>query len=189
MALLDWADRRVIEARHNWIMQQQLSNHFLLRRLITPQWKLLLDNFRFIPPVVELRNKDFFFLFQTRHEFWNTTPLQEILRSSAEIQRMWASDGMVPRRKEHSSKTAQGFASRWATPFSMKMTTQQQWNNKILPGPRWSICSESTKQPPPVLDIHAIGWTKLRDSEEPGRADLQQPLVVRHVIVCCCFEL
>ena len=60
MALLDWADRRVIEARHNWIMQQQLSNHFLLRRLITPQWKLLLDNFRFIPPVVELRNKDFF---------------------------------------------------------------------------------------------------------------------------------
>ena len=59
MALLDWADRRVIEARHNWIMQQQLSNHFLLRRFITPQWKLLLDNFRFIPPVVELRNKDF----------------------------------------------------------------------------------------------------------------------------------
>ena len=107
MALLDWADRRVIEARHNWIMQQQLSNHFLLRRLITPQWKLLLDNFRFIPPVVELRNKDFFFLFQTRHEFWKTMPLQEILRSSAEIQRMWASDGMVPRRKEHSSKTAQ----------------------------------------------------------------------------------
>ena len=138
------------------------ANHFLLRRLITPQWKLLLDNFRFIPPVVELRNKDFFFLFQTRHEFWNTTPLQEILRSSAEIQRMWASDGMVPRRKEHSSKTAQGFASRWATPFSMKMTTQQQWNNKILPGPRWSICSESTKQPPPVLDIqcHRMDETK-----------------------------
>ena len=44
----------------------------------------------------------------------------------AEIQRMWASDGMVPRRKEPSSKTAQGFALRWATPFSMKMTTQQQ---------------------------------------------------------------
>ncbi len=35
------------------------ANHFLLRRLITPQWKLLLINFRFIPSVVELRKKDF----------------------------------------------------------------------------------------------------------------------------------
>ena len=33
------------------LMQQQQANHFLLRRHITPQWKLLLISFRFIPRI------------------------------------------------------------------------------------------------------------------------------------------
>ena len=39
------------------LMQQQLANHFLLRRLITPKWKLLLINFRFIPRIAYTLDK------------------------------------------------------------------------------------------------------------------------------------
>ena len=85
-----------------------------------------MGNFRFIPSVVELRNKDFFFLLSDQTRILENDAIARDFEEFAEIQRMWASDGMVPERKEHTSKTAQGFASRWATPFSMKMTTQQQ---------------------------------------------------------------
>ncbi len=92
------------------------------------------------------------------------SPMQQLANHSAGLLLLYAGQN--------------GFDWRWigeirtTCPSSFKMSTQQQRNNKISSWLRWSICSVSTKQPPPVLDIQCH---RMDETKGFGRTGKSQP--------------